>query len=361
MKSLKFYNFINSLRLIIFLIIFKMKIRHFAQITILIVICQPLFSQDITQPSGKSDIYFYRIPDYLGSAIKMTILIDKEPVVRLEKNSFYRHTVSAGDHEFSFLFGSPMKLRLRTEPGKSYYLRCSVNMGFWSGIPVMELMESTSGRAIIDGHGLIEQSFTPISIKPRKSHLAFSMGGGVGFEKMDWFVDENNNDITLSTGGGFNIGAEYGYLVNRNLDISINCSFIGSSLSPTVSNASGTFNRMGLTITPSFVIPIKGGSIFRLKAGAGAGLYSFGTMKVDATELGGENYTYKYKSAPGFHGQLIFESNFAEKGAMGFGLRYENIRYEYTSEGSTHISSYPQISKPDGSGMIFFINYSFLF
>jgi hypothetical protein len=338
-----------------------MKIRHLVQAILLIMICHPLFSQEITQPTGKSDIYFYRIPNYVGSSIKMTILIDKEPVVRLEKNSFYRHTVSAGDHEFSFLFGSPMKLRLKTEPGKSYYVRCSVNMGFWSGIPVMELMETSSGKAIIDGHSLIEQFFTPISTEPPKSHIAISMGGGVGFEKMTWFVNENNDDVTLSTGGGYNIGAEYGYLVNRNFDISLNCSFIGSSLSQTLSNASGAFNRMGLTITPSLVIPIKGGSMFRLKAGAGAGLYSFGTMKIDASELGDKIYIFKYKSAPGFHVQLLFESNFAEKGAMGFGLRYENIRYEYTTKGSNSGATDPLVLNPDGSGLIFFINYSFLF
>jgi hypothetical protein len=331
--------------------------RYNSPFFLLLLFCHSLFSQEITQPAGKSDIYFYRIPDYVGSGIKMTILIDNEPVVRLQKNSFYRHTVNAGDHEFTFSFGSLMKLRMKTEPGKSYYIRCSFNMGFWSGIPVMELMEQTSGKAVIDGQGLAEQFFTPVSTKPLRSRLGILTGGGLGFEKVPWFVDENNDNVTLSTGGGFNIGAEYGYLINRYFDISLNCSFIGSSLSQSLSNASGTFNRMGLTITPSLVIPIRGGSMFRLKAGAGAGLYSFGTMKIDATELGDEKYTFKYKDAPGFHGQFLFESNFSEKGAMGLGLRYENIRYVYTTEGSTHNSADPRILNPDGSGLIFLMSY----
>jgi hypothetical protein len=335
--------------------------KHFVQIFLLVIFCNPLYSQEITQPTGKSEVYFYRIPDYLGSGLKMTILVDNEPVVRLQKNSFYRQTVSAGDHELSFSFGSSMRLRLKTEPGKSYYVRCSYNMGLWSGIPVMELMEPASGKAIIDGQGLAEQFYTPISTKPLKSRLAITWGGGFGFEKVPWFVDENDNDVTLSAGGGFTIGAEYGYLINRNFDITINCSFNGSSLSRNLSNASGTFNRMGLTLTPSFIFPIKDGSMFRIKAGAGAGLYSFGTMKVDASKVGDEKYTFKYKSAPGFHGQLMFESNFSEKGTLGMGLRYENIKYNYTSVGSSHPSTDPRITNPDGSGIILIINYSFLF
>lgn len=333
--------------------------RHYSPVIFLLLFCHSLFSQEITQPEGKSDIYFYRIPDYIGSALKMTILIDGEPVVRLRNNSFYRHTVSAGDHEFSFSFGSEMKLRLKTEAGRSYYVRCSLNMGFWAGIPVMELMEPASGKALIDGHGLNEQFFTPVSTNPLKSRLAISIGGGIGFEKMPWFLDENNDEVTLSTGGGYSIGAEYGYMVSRNFDITLNCSFIGSSLSRSLSNASGTFNRMGLTITPSLIIPIRGGQMFRLKAGVGTGLYNFGTMKVDATELGEKLFIYRYKNAIGFHGQLLFESNFSEKGMTGLGLRYESIRY--TIKSSTDNPTDPMVTAPDGSGLIFFINYSFLF
>ncbi len=99
------------------------------------------------------------------------------------------------------------------------------------------------------------------------------VSAGIGFEKYPWFIDEKNRDVTLSAGGGFGIGAEYGYLISNFFDISLNGTFLGSSLSENLKNAKASFNRMEITITPSFIIPIKGGEMLRPKAGAGAGIF----------------------------------------------------------------------------------------
>lgn len=341
---------------------FKLSdMKLFFTSALLLLFSLATFSQDNVPGAVPSEIYFYRLPNYTGSTTGITILADNQPVVKLRNGAFYKFSIQPGDHIFSFSFASPVRLRLITEPGKIYYISCYYNMGVWSGVPMMELVDATSGKAMIDGKGLKEQAYEPVSLKKPRSHIGLRLSAGIGFEKYAWFIDENNKDVTLSTGGGFGIGAEYGYLINDFFDITLNGSFLGSSLSENLKNAKASFNRMGISITPSFIIPIKGGEILRLKAGAGGGIYSFGTMKVDATQLGDLKYTFKYKSAPGFHLQLVLESNFSEKGTMGFGIKYDNIHYKYTSAGSSHNPADPQLLNRNGSGITFLMNYNFHF
>jgi len=118
---------------------------------------------------------------------------------------------------------------------------------------------------------------------------------------------------------------------------------------------------MGITITPALVIPIKGGEILRFRLGVGPGFYSLGTMKIDASEINGQKFTFKYNTAAGFHGSFMFESNIMERGAMELGIRYSGIRYKLNENQSTHTSSDDEILKPNGSGIDFIMGYNFRF
>ena len=197
--------------------------------------------------------------------------------------------------------------------------------------------------------------------KLRKSRVGVLMTGGFGFESTPWFVDEDGDDVNLSTGGGFGIGAEYGHQFGRNFDLSFNCFFQGSTLSKSLKNASGSYNRLGITITPAIVIPVKGGDNLRFRLGAGPGLYSLGTMKIDASEVTGDKFKFKYNSALGLHGLFLFETNFMERGAMNFGIRYSNIHYKFNSAGSSATVTEPELLNPNGSGIDFFLGYYFIF
>jgi hypothetical protein len=311
--------------------------------------------------AAPGNIYFFRLPNYPGSAAKMTILANDKPVVRLRNRAYFRYEASPGDYIFSLSFGSSSKVSLTVEPGKDYFIKCYINMGFWSGIPIMELVDPVSGKSLIDGNALTEQTAEPVSIKPRYSRLGIIMSGGFGFETYPWFVDENGDDVKLSTGGGFGIGAEYGYQFSKNFDLSVNWFYQGSSLSKQLKNASGSFARMGITITPALVIPVKGGDVLRFRLGAGPGLYSLGTMKIDASEINGQKLNFKYNPAAGLHGLFMFESNLMERGAMELGIRVSSIRYKLNENKSTHTSSDEEILKPNGSGIDFIMGYNFRF
>jgi len=325
----------------------------------LIISSQNLNGQD--QHDESAIVYFYRLPNYAGSGVRMKILANNEPVVLLRNNSWYSYMVNPGEYTFSCYTGSEARLKLSLEPGKSYYIKGYLNMGFWSAIPVLELVDSVSGKAVIEGGSLRPLIPQIISMEKPKSRIGLSMGGGLGFEKVDLFVDENGDDVTLSTGGGFAIGAEAGHTFSKNFDLSLYMYYQSSSLSRTLSNASASFERMNVLITPALIIPIKGGDYFHFKLGGGIGGYLLGNMDIDASKAGGSVYKYKYNPAFGFHGSFIFHSHFSERGSWNMGLRYYNVKYEYNPSESTHTNSDPGISNPVGSGLDFIIGYCYHF
>jgi hypothetical protein len=316
------------------------------------------FANSADQPQPAL-VYFFRLPNYVGSAAKITIKSNDQPVVRLKNASFFKFEVQPGDYIFTPGMGSSSRVKLSVEAGKEYYIKCYYNMGFWSGIPILELVDPVSGKSTIEGNSLREQPYEPISTRPRTSRAGLIFISGFGFEDIPWFTDTDGNDINLSTGGGF--GGEYGRMFSKHFDLSFNCFYQGSSLIPYTKNVSATFRRMAINITPSYVIPIKGGEILRLKLGVGAGIYCFGTMKVDATYVNGGKYNFKYNSAPGVHGLILLESNFMERGSVSFGMKYSNIRYHYDTSNSLLILTDHKVASPDGSGFDIFMGYSFLF
>jgi hypothetical protein len=290
----------------------------------------------------------------------MTIMSNNQPIVRLKNASYFKYTVSPGNYVFSFSFGSGSEITLNAEAGKEYYFKCYLNVGLWSGIPILEPVDPASGKMILEGNRLAELTAEPISDKPRNSRVGIFMLGGFGFEDYPFFTDENNDEVTLSTGGGFGIGAEFGHQFGRNFDLSLSAVFQSATLSRALSNASGSFNRIGLTVTPSLVIPLKN-DMLRFRIGAGPGIYALGTMKVDASEIDNNKYTFKYRTAAGFHAVFMFDAKFMERGSTNIGIRYNKVNYEFTSDGSSHFVNDPKLMNPDGSAIDFILGYNLLF
>jgi len=313
-----------------------------------------------SQPE-KATIYIYRIVNFYGSGIRMTIMANGNPIVRLKNASFYKFETEPGGYMFSIFSGPPSGIKITTEAGKSYYIKCYYNPGFWSAYPIIELADPGAGKAFIEGNSLHEQPGETFPLKNYKSRIGLEVSGGIGFKNFPLFIDENGDDVNLSPGGGFGIGADYSYLINKNFDITLTTLFQSSSLSTYLKNASASFNRLSFSITPSIVIPGKRKDISRFKIGAGAGVYTIGTMMIDASEIGDTKYIFKYQNAPGFHGSVLFESHFSLRGSINLGLRYTNIRYEYKEEGSSHFPADNEFLNPDGSAIDLFITYSLHF
>jgi len=313
-------------------------------------------------PTGESaTVIFYRLPNYVGSGVRMKIMANGEPVVMLRNNSYYEYLFNPGEYIFTCKMGPEARLKLTLEPGKTYYIKGYINAGFWSSIPVLEVVDPISGRAVVEGGTLRPLEPQVISTEKPASRIGLSMGGGFGFENVDLFIDEDGDDVTLSTGGGFSIGAEAGHAFGKFFDLSLNMHYQVSSLSRSLKNASASFERMNILLTPAFIIPVKGGDYYHFKLGGGIGVYAFGDMDIDASKLGASVYKYKYNTALGLHGSFIFYSHFSDRGSYNIGLRLYNVKYEYNPTTSTHTNSDPGIAKPVGSGLDFVFGYCYHF
>jgi hypothetical protein len=304
-------------------------------------------------------VYFLRLKSLTGSTANMTIQANDKPIVRLKNASYFKYTVPAGKYIFSFTFGSDTKTTLNLESGKEYYIQCYYNPGKWSSVPVMLQLEGLSGKLILDENDLTELSPEPVTVR-YKSHAGLIMTGGIGFQTVPLFVDEDNNDVTLSAGGGFSIGLNYGYQVGKSIDLELGAEFRNSNLSEKLNNAKASFNRLAIAFTPSVIIPFRNESMC-LRAGAGPGFYSMATMKIDGSEINNSVYKFKYNSAIGFQVQLLFEAKVMERGSMDVGLRYNNAKYELNQESSSHYLTDPELKNPDGSSIDFVIGYNLMF
>jgi len=69
-----------------------------------------------------ANVYFFRLPNYVGSAAKITILSNDNPIVRLRNSSYFRYEAQPGDYIFSTGTGSTSKIKLTVESGKDYYI-----------------------------------------------------------------------------------------------------------------------------------------------------------------------------------------------------------------------------------------------
>ena len=183
-----------------------------------------------------------------------------------------------------------------------------------------------------------------------QSSAALIVNGRWGSESIPFFIDSYGNKVTLSTGSGISAGGEYSYDFSWLFNLSADAMFHYSALSQKAKNASGKFMAMEILLTPSLTFPSRPDPRLKVLIGAGPGLYSYGTIKIDATEAGGENITLKYKSTIGYHGQILFKIKFQDNTFISIGGKYSMISYTYRQKGSTHYFTDNRINNPDGSG-----------
>jgi hypothetical protein len=221
-----------------------------------------------------SNIYFYRMPYFVGSAVRMKIFANGTPIIRLKNGSVFKYETPPGDYRFTCKMADSSSLKMNIEAHKSYFIKCYLNAGLWSAEPTIELMDSVSARAVLDGGGIYNQLYEKISTIRPKSRIGLTFGGGGGFSDIHMGKTDKGDNLTLSTGGGVAIGAEYGHEFYKYFDLSLNWFYQHSSLTPSVNNGDASFDRMCILITPALIIPIKGGDYYRFRLGAGIGLYS---------------------------------------------------------------------------------------
>lgn len=305
-------------------------------------------------------VVFYRPYYALGSALKLKIMANDEPVIGLANGSVYTFQTEVGDYTFLCSTRWTSELKLTIEPRTTYYVRCTIGNDE-SGEPRMELVDAAIAKSEIEEWELRVQEYKPMRLSRPKSRVGAIAGGGFGFETIALFIDEDNEEVTLSTGGGVAIGARYGYEISKYFDVSCDFFYQRSTLSSRLENADASFDRVVITLTPALIIPLINGDFYRVKVGAGVGYYSVGDMYIDATNVGGEEITLNYDASIGTHVSLMFENNATDRFSNVIGLRYYNVNYTYNSQGSTHEMTDREFNTPNGSGLDFIVGFFFHF
>jgi proline iminopeptidase len=201
----------------------------------------------------------------------------------------------------------------------------------------------------------------PLTSNSLRERSGLDMNIGVGFKNIPMVTSTTGEESTLSFGGGLGMGLTYGHVISRHLDVEGNIVWQFSELSPSLSDVEISFERWILTLTPSFVIPIRGGEVWRLRIGAGPDFY-FGSRLVDETisPAGIPKEIWTYSNKIGYHVSAIFEFNLSRYCSMDFGLKGYNVTHKI-NDGSNNKPVVDDVKNPNGSGIDFVLGFLYNF
>lgn len=331
-------NFLQSMKkyLILFVTLFGMFISVFAQ--------EP--------ETGR--IVFYREHNYQGSAVSIPIYMNQSVLVKLRNNSYFEYDCMPGDYVFSLNRQGEAPLTLSVEAGETYYLRLGFRMSFWSSVPEMLLVDAASAVPAISSGQMRQITPEMLNLPRPVNRIGLNLATGFGFKNHPFFELEDGGESKVSFGGGFAIGLKYGREFSKHFDLSSELNYQFSTLRPPLTNADVTFSRGILSVTPSYIIPIREGDEMRVKLGAGLDYYWGSRLKIESRGIpGGFDDTWKYQNALGPHLNAILEMNLSDKASFIYGLKYYHVRYNFDSSDfkSPEEVVFPQLRQTSGAGI----------
>lgn len=330
--------------------------RH---IIVLFIILIPftLKSQDLSvkdesllqEEYGK--IIIYRPKNFQGSIVNLKIDVNDSLIIKIRNNSYYELNCKEGDYNFIFQKYKKSNLKLNVEGGKTYYLRLGLVIGFWSSFPEIIIVDSTSAIQEMNRDKIEKLTSNNEILNRPKNRISANFLMSVGFGGWQAFSSSEGDKSFIRFGSGFGYEFLYGREINKRLDISLGFSHQSTSLTPKVKNADITFKRNSLSITPSYIMHIQDGDFQRIKFGIGAD-YTFPSILVinTANYPNGFIDRWNYDAAYGFHISLIYEINFSKYFSMQYGIKYNNIKYQFI-KGNQYYPIVDELKHPDGSGI----------
>ena len=192
---------------------------------------------------------------------------------------------------------------------------------------------------------------------------------GAGIEKHEVGRTTDNDEISISGGGGVGGQLIIGYRLSPTFDLNLGVAIQNSSLKPDVENADGKFFRTALLANIKYRIQISSSSL--INVGGGFGYYFPGELDIDASEIsGGAHNIYEYDNSPGIHLLAEYEGFFRKDFSWSIGLQYSIVSYDIKSAKSNEItvpldqlpaSVRDEVGELDGSGVDLRIGVNYYF
>lgn len=306
-----------------------------------------------------AQICFYRESSSIGAAQKMNVFVNRSFIVGLKSNSSFYYTLVAGEQDLSVRSIEESSLQLKTEAGRTYFLRLSTAEGAtWSSPPVIQQVDSAEACAEIEKMSIKSQSAEPIDYH-RTSWCSIGQSVGVGFEENLFMLDKKNQELTLSAGGGFGLVANCGYQFSRHFYLSGGAAYYLGTLLQETNEADVLFHRFVVHASPGYIIPLGTRERLRFRIGAGLGYYSL--VKLWASTTAVPEYTVFYDNCFGMNASFNFDVRFSSHSGLSAALKYEGVKYTYNKDKSTLYTFPEKFKEPDGSAIYVDISYVFFF
>jgi hypothetical protein len=313
--------------------------------------------------SPKCKIIIYRENSFYGSAIIYKVFANDSLLTRIKNNSFFVYNCFPGKYTLNINNNPESTIEINAEEGKTYYLRLWINMGFWTSRPELVKMDSELASKRVSIGKMHEISAKDNIYFRLKNRIGMDFGIGVGFNRIGLYPMTNGDTSYISFGGGYSAGLKYGRELNKYLDVAAEVHYQVSMLIPYLNNATTTFERAYVSITPSFILPIKDGENMRFKIGVGYDYYWYNVLDINSSKIsaGGYDDIWYYKAASGFHASLNFEMNLGDRWSLNYGLKYYYTSFKYKSSSIRIPLTGNKLLDPSASGIDFIvgINYNF--
>ena len=102
--------------------------KHLLLCTLLLGVC----ASSVAQEDKTATIHIYRYKQMQGAVLRPSVYMDGVQIARIENGRFYEMSVPAGEHTF-YAEDKQAGAVVTLEPGKDYYFRTDLQVGFWKG------------------------------------------------------------------------------------------------------------------------------------------------------------------------------------------------------------------------------------
>lgn len=193
----------------------------------------------------------------------------------------------------------------------------------------------------------------------KKWRAGVSLNIGAGFENHDVGRTSDDQDVTISGGGGFGGNIVIAYGMSQEFELRLDAGIQNSELIPNVENAEGSFMRSFIIAGLDYRLPVARESIISI--GAGIGYYAPDDLDIDMrnVQAGGHNI-FSYDGSFGFQVRSEYIGFINETYSWAAGVKYYYASYKLNKASldgiQVPVSSLPdeltsEVGELDGSGI----------
>jgi len=94
-------------------------------------------------------VYFYREKKFVGAAVSYNVREQDKIIGAIANGTYFFVHATPGEHTYKASTEADILKTVDVEAGKTYYIRCGVDMGFMAGRPSLTLVAEAEAKSVI--------------------------------------------------------------------------------------------------------------------------------------------------------------------------------------------------------------------